>query len=238
MNLTLLFSSSLKALGDEVKTAYKYYMAKKSVFGERELIENLPSSIRTQLVMAAYEVDIQKLTYLKNEDTAYVCFLMLSMRPFNCLPQEVLLEQNDIADEIIFLLRGTVHLIRRGEDIDEAACELVEDPNNFPFDETTPCLVGMVTEGGFFGDLGYRKKAPRVASYESQNICQMLSVSRQEMDHANHMYALSGKHFMKETQSRLEVFEKALASSIIMLGSGRLSKNHIFVDGVLVDSSR
>mmetsp|Transcript_18172 Transcript_18172/g.37059 ORF Transcript_18172/g.37059 Transcript_18172/m.37059 type:complete len:1366 (-) Transcript_18172:58-4155(-) len=226
-----------KALGDEVKTAYKYYMAKKSVFGERELIENLPSSIRTQLVMAAYEVDVQKLTYLKNEDSAYVCFLMLSMRPFNCLPQDVLLEQNDIADEIIFLLRGTVHLIRRGEDIDEAACELVEDPDNFPFDETTPCLVGMVTEGGFFGDLGYRKKAPRVASYEAQNICQMLSVTRQEMDHANHMYSLSGKHFMKETQSRLEVFDNALKSSIIMLGSGRLSKNHIFVDGVLVDSS-
>ena len=56
-----------KGLGDEVKTAFKYYMGKKSVFGERDLVMDLPSSIRTQLVKAAYEVDIQKLTYLKNE---------------------------------------------------------------------------------------------------------------------------------------------------------------------------
>ncbi|GMH86647.1 hypothetical protein TrVE_jg10696 [Triparma verrucosa] len=223
-----------KGLGEEIKTAFKYFMSKKSVFGERDLVMDLPSSIRTQLVKAAYEVDIQKLTYLKNEDSAYVCYLMLSMRPFNCLPGEVLLEQNDIADEVVFLLRGTVHMVRRGPDIDDAASELVEDSENFPFDETTPCVVGVCSEGGFFGDLGYRKKAPRVASYEAINICQMLSISRLELDNANHMYAISGKHFGEETDKRLVVFEEALNSEIIALSNGRISKKDIFVDGVLV----
>eukprot|EP00520_Triparma_pacifica_P017623 CAMPEP_0118633512 /NCGR_PEP_ID=MMETSP0785-20121206/1037_1 /TAXON_ID=91992 /ORGANISM="Bolidomonas pacifica, Strain CCMP 1866" /LENGTH=1378 /DNA_ID=CAMNT_0006524393 /DNA_START=171 /DNA_END=4304 /DNA_ORIENTATION=+ len=226
-----------KALADNVKVAFKYYMAKKSVFTENDLVMDLPSSIRTELVKQAYEVDIEKIKYLKNEDDAYVTYIMLSLKPFNCSPFDVILEQNDIADEVVFLLRGTVQLLHRGKDVDDAAKVLVDDPEEIPEDNSTPCLVGIVTEGGFFGDLGLTQKTPRVATYEAQNICQMLSISRNDLEDANHMYALSGKNFNEEINIRYAAFSKAMASEMIISEeNGGMCKSELFMDGTVVSA--
>ena len=93
----------------------------------------------------------------------------------------------------------------------------------------------MVGEGGFFGDLGYRKKKPRVARYTSQNICQMLSISRENLDHANTVFPRSGKRFNDETDKRLETFEKVKKCDEVKTSEGKITKKMIFVDGKLVD---
>jgi hypothetical protein len=126
--------------------------------------------------------------------------------------------------------------LHRGEDVDEAAKKLVEDPDSFPSDCTTPCLVGVVTEGGFFGDLGWVKKTPRVATYEAQNICQMLSISRHDIEDANHQYSLSGKNFSVEINRRYEVFADSMAASTIISDEGGICKSELFMDGVLVSA--
>jgi len=120
-----------KNLAGEIKTAFKYYMSKKSVFPERDLVMDLPQSLRSELVSAAYAVDIEKVTYLKGEDEGYISHLMLCMKPFTNPQGDILLEYGDVADEVVFLMRGLVHLTTfnaRGEEV----------------------LVGMVGEGERF----------------------------------------------------------------------------------------
>ena len=48
---------------------------------------------------------------------------MLSMKPESCPANDTLLEQHDVSEEMIFLQKGTVHLITRGTDVEDAAGE-------------------------------------------------------------------------------------------------------------------
>jgi len=71
---------------------------------------DLPQTLRSELVMAAYSVDIEKVVYLKGEDEGYISHLMLCMKPFTNPQGDVLLEFGDVADEVVFLMRGLVHM--------------------------------------------------------------------------------------------------------------------------------
>ncbi|GMI34227.1 hypothetical protein TeGR_g10147 [Tetraparma gracilis] len=212
-------------------------MAKKSVFDETSLVMKLPPSIRTELVMEAYQVDIDKLRYFKTEDDAYVCHLMLAMKPLVASAHEMLLEQGDIVDEVIFLLRGTVRIVVREASVDLAANDLIAGTEEEPFPPESPCLIGIVSEGGYFGDLGLRAKTPRLGSFEAVNICQMLSVSRTDLEEANHAYVLSGQRFVKESETRLRLFRDAKETPVMLTPTGQLCYTKMFVDGELVEAS-
>ena len=215
----------------------KYYMAKKSVFDEGTLVMRLPPSIRTELVMAAYHVDIAKLNFFKGEDVGYVCSLMMAMKPLTCLPDEVLLEQGDIVEEVIFLVRGTVRIVVREVEVDEAANDLAEEMgDDEPYPAGSPGLIGIIGEGGYFGDIGLTAKTPRLGSFEAVNICQMLSISRQDLESANHTFVLSGQRFVRESESRLKVFRGAKKSAIMLTPTGNITYSKIFADGYPVDA--
>ncbi|GMH57191.1 hypothetical protein TrLO_g1723 [Triparma laevis f. longispina] len=225
-------------LAKEVRAAVKYYMSKKSVFEEKDLVMDLPPSIRTQLVKAAYEDDIQRIKFFRNKDWAYVCFAMLSMKPLTCPAKDTLFEQHDVSEEVIFLQKGTVHLITRGTDVEDAAEDLgfEGEMDIFNKGQKTTCLVGMVSEGGFFGDLECRNKGPRIVAYETVSSCHMFALSRDALESANHIYATSGKQFEADSDRRLKIFNTAMASDFVMLRNGKISKRELFVDSKLVNA--
>lgn len=180
----------------------------------------------------------QQIKFFRNKDWAYVCFAMLSMKPLTCPAKDTLFEQHDVSEEVIFLQKGTVHLITRGTDVEDAAEDLgfEGEMDIFNKGQKNPCLVGMVSEGGFFGDLECRNKGPRMVAYETVSSCHMFALSRDVLESANHIYATSGKQFEADSDRRLKIFNTAMASDFVMLRNGKISKRELFVDSKLVNA--
>jgi len=63
----------------------------------------------------------------------------------------------------------------------------------------------------------------------------MLSISRENLDHANMIYPISGKRFNEETDKRLATFKETMACVEVLTSEGRKTKKKIFLDGILVD---
>ena len=59
---------------------------------------------QVQLTHTLYKLPIDKVDLLRSEDRAFVALIMVHLKPFNIgLAGEVICEQSDIAEEVLFV---------------------------------------------------------------------------------------------------------------------------------------
>ena len=214
-----------KSLKETVKEAYRYYLSKRSVFNERDMSLELPSSLRNEIILKAYEDVVGRVLFFQGEDDSYVSYLVLFMKPYMCSPNETFIEEGDIADDIAFLIRGFVSMRLKPANVDtKAASELV--------------IAGYVKEGEMMGDFGFTTKTARMCSYVAErNYIDVVSISREDFESANAMYVISSKHFLEETKLRLDEFKVVFKSADARDDrDGTLTKTMIMVGGRAVRS--
>ena len=121
-----------------------------------DIIENLPNYIVQDLVLELYSNDINKIKLFKEAETSFIVNLLPLCRPFESQPEEIIFKEGDICNEIVFIKQGTIRILS----------------NNGQKD----ILVGIMTEGGMFGDAEYYRNTTSIATYSTAKYCQFLSV--------------------------------------------------------------
>eukprot|EP00931_Biecheleriopsis_adriatica_P055558 TRINITY_DN32880_c0_g2_i1.p1 TRINITY_DN32880_c0_g2~~TRINITY_DN32880_c0_g2_i1.p1 ORF type:complete len:1355 (-),score=283.65 TRINITY_DN32880_c0_g2_i1:72-4136(-) len=92
-----------------------YTLQKKSIFNEAEMLGNMPSSMRNDVIQRSYKDWLGKLEQpFKNEDLAFRIELVQMLQPQQVFQKEVMLEEGEIAAEVYVVAHGCLEVICDG----------------------------------------------------------------------------------------------------------------------------
>lgn len=151
-----------------------YYLKKRTTAKESEILKDLPSSIRRELVRRIYREDLERVKFLHSVDSSFVVDIIVDSRPFRAYPGEILFNEGDLCKDFVFVKSGlvemSIHVPIAGVGLEGNGG--VQRP------------VGCVLEGGFFGDTEWHYRCTCVATYLARNHCYMLLISQQCIEQA------------------------------------------------------
>lgn len=213
-------------LKGQIKDAYAFYLTKKSSFGESGIFEELPPNLLNRLVMSIYSREVHRINLFKICDENLVVKLVIEMKPFQALPGMKIIEKGDVADEVIFILRGLVQFttigytkrrvlnehsegeIGREDGLDRIDEEDGEEKGGVAVDAVT----GYSTEGGYFGDYEYYKRTIRMVTHRAMCNCSLMSLPTVVLDEALPSYPLTNDKLNMEFEQRYQNFVTASKS--------------------------
>jgi Ion transport protein/Cyclic nucleotide-binding domain len=133
-----------------------------------------------------YTKEIHCIHAFRNSDMDFVSHLMVSSKPYKASTGEVIYDTRDVADEMTFILRGSVRIIVN--------------------DGFKDILAGYSTTGGFFGDFEFFKKSVRTARYEAVQSSSLLSVGYKHFVCAIETFPIAGRKFLAQLKRRFDLF--------------------------------
>ena len=152
------------------------------------MFEDLPSTLRIKLIGHKYFREIQTIHLFRNSDIDFVSQLVIRSKPYHALAGEIIYDMRDVAEEMTFILRGSVRII-------------INDGHK-------DVLVGYSTAGGFFGDFEFYKKSIRTARYEAAENCSLLAIEYSHFITAIEDYPDHGRKFMIRLKRRFQIFSQ------------------------------
>jgi uncharacterized protein YaiE (UPF0345 family) len=131
----------------QVKEAYSYYLKQRPSISESGLYNELPTALKHKLANHMFFKEIQNIHIFRNSNNEFVTQLIVHSIPYCAAAGEILYDTKDVAEEMTFILKGTVRII-----VNKGSGDI---------------LVGYATRGGFFGDFEFYKKSIRTARYDN-----------------------------------------------------------------------
>lgn len=201
-------------LRTKTTVAYRYYLRKKSAFDETEILNDLPTALLSSLVLTGYAEYIDHIRLFKDLKRVFVVKLIVGFRPFQASVGEYVLKQNDVVEELVFIMRGLVQFSTSSDGRETA-------------------VTGYSTDGGMFGDFEYYRKSNRFLNYVAMASCNLLSVTVKHFDEAMIAYPDAGAVVLMQLKTRYKNFLYAKASESFQKETGVRVKTSLWVDGVL-----
>lgn len=99
-------------LQKRVKQFYEYYLSRKSAFNEDIILAELSSSLRRQVVLFLNRDIITKIPFFNGEDENFVSHVVSVLRPEFCVPNDYVFKENDTGNEMYFLIKGRVSILK------------------------------------------------------------------------------------------------------------------------------
>lgn len=95
-------------LKGRVRQYFSYYLAKKSMFDEQVILDELSPNLRLEMVLHHYRDVVNQVPFFKQEDGNFVAAVLTQLKPMAVLRDTVLYKQGDYGMEMFFLLKGVV----------------------------------------------------------------------------------------------------------------------------------
>jgi len=89
---------------------YYVYLLNCKLHSEKEVLGELSSSLRNEVVAFSKAKLITSLDIFKGLEPSFITALIVHMRPFTAMPGETIMQEGDVSLEIYFLVRGSVEL--------------------------------------------------------------------------------------------------------------------------------
>ncbi|QDZ18229.1 ion transport protein [Chloropicon primus] len=140
-NQFLKFYNLPKDLAKRVRNNMEYGWTLHSGMDQHELLQVLPDSLRTEVLMHVQRNVIQTCTMFKECDKAFIKAMCLNLEPNAYLPYEVVYEEGDATRDVYFVSRGRFKVVTG-----------------------TGRALSVLSEGDYFGELSYFDYTRRSAS--------------------------------------------------------------------------
>jgi CRP-like cAMP-binding protein len=174
-------------------------------------------------VLSIYSKEVHRILLFRECEENFIVQLIIAAKPFQALPGTKIVLKGDVADEVMFLMRGVVQFTTVGYTEDEGVVDAV---------------TGYSTEGGYFGDFEYYKRTIRLVTHRAMCNCSIMSIPTSVIDTALSRYPVTGeKIFGFELERRYQNFLTASQSEAVKQEGYRYYiKEILTVDGTLSPS--
>ena len=197
------------------KAACRYYFSKKSVFAEQSILSEVPEVMYRRIVRQLYRKEIAGVEWLRTGDTQFVVQVVVLLKPMCAEPGDVLLDEDDLATEVMFIQHGCVHQLRHSE---RSGHEV---------------LVGAATSGDMCGELACGRNVPQPVACRVAARCTLLAISKEDLAGQLAMVPAAGASWKRLCSSRWQAHAGALGSSECV-ESGQRTMTLISVNGTLL----
>lgn len=189
--------------------AYLYYLKERPSVAQSNFWSELPLQLRLKLVNDRFYREIQAIRLFQDGDAEFVSQLIVRSKPYKVLAGQLIHDVGDIAEEISFILEGSVRITIPG---------------------FTDELVGCGTVGGYFGELEFYKTSTRTARYVALHDCTLLGVEYSCLAAAVEDNPAAGSEFLLEIEHRYNVFQEVSKNTFLSKSCAARSRS-VFVKG-------
>jgi Cyclic nucleotide-binding domain/Ion channel len=144
------------AVGARIGNYYRYLWQHRLDQNETELLDRLPLSLRTEVLLHLRRDLLQAVPLFSDADDTFIREIALSLTPVFFLPGDYVIRAGDRDRDMYFINRGTVEVIG-------------------PDGATVLAHLGT---GDFFGEMALLDDAPRAASVRALDYCDLYRLER------------------------------------------------------------
>lgn len=170
----------------KIRSYYLYLWSTHQGVDESELLEELPSSLRSEVALFLNREVIQKVPLFEGCDNNLISALVLRMKPQIYSPGDLVVRKDEIGHEMYFISRGTVEVGSEG------------------FAE----VFATLGPGSFFGEMALLLDAKRTASVRTCTYCDIYMLTKSDFDNVlqdNVEFAARIREIAKERKKQLEL---------------------------------
>ena len=148
-----------KSLRIKVGDYYRYLWESRHGYDDRTVLATLPPALRAEIILALHAELIEQVPFFQGTERRSAEAIVLAFKPRLAAPGEVLFRAGDPADALYVIKRGAVDII-------SAAGE----------------TLTQLQSGAFFGEMALLDHAPRNATAQAADYCELFVLSRGEFD--------------------------------------------------------
>jgi len=184
-NQFLKFYNLPRDLAKRVRNNMEYGWTLHSGMDQHELLQVLPASLRTEVLMHVQRNVIQTCTMFKECDKAFIKAMCLALEPNAYLPYEVVYEEGDATRDVFFVSRGRFKVVTG-----------------------TGRALSVLSEGDYFGELSYFDYTRRSASVVAITYGEVYVISCKELDRILESFPEYVSVLRREAAQHARVYDK------------------------------
>lgn len=160
INSYLSYKSVPKRLKQRVQNYYQYIWHNRMVQRERDLLSNLPSSLKKEILIFINRKLIEKVPFFKKTNKDFIGEIILQLKTEIFLPGDYIFKKGDVGDCMYFIGSGSVNVLSA--------------------DETS--TLATLREGNYFGEIALIKKVSRTKSVKAVDYCYLYTLEKKNFD--------------------------------------------------------
>jgi CRP-like cAMP-binding protein len=220
-------------LGTQLKEkaikSYVYYVDKKADMEFASSLNGIPRNLLSNMIGSVYARTIKRIKFFEslvtNRDREFIVDLIIRAKPFEASRLELISGAGDFAEEMVFILRGSVRIYST------RSVDYVNPFTNEASTKVEQVTEGFATQGDFFGDFEYVTRTTRDANYEARCKCDLLAISYANLDFLLAKYTSAGDKLMSKINNRLRVFQHTIGVERMDTTRATMVRGHVFVNG-------
>ncbi|KAK9863077.1 hypothetical protein WJX84_002556 [Apatococcus fuscideae] len=174
-------------LRQRIRDSYEARWKAEKHFNEEEILEELPSSLRTEVCMHACAELVASVPFFEDAEEGFVTSLVTLLHPQVHLKGDLVCREGEIAREMYFIKSGTVQV------------QLHDRP------------VTLLKKGSYFGEIGLLRTARRNASVRAMTDCDLFVLTKEGFDEVMKEYPQMSKAMDLVAEHRIRALHKSSA---------------------------
>lgn len=191
-------------LTKRILSSFNLRWKKYKAFDETDVLECLPSSLRTEVCLFAARDLVKSLPFLHNAEEGLILMMVNMLKPQTFIKKELIIREGEVAKEMYFLNEGTVQV------------------------ESNGMIVTLLRRGSYFGEIGLLRESKRVASVRARSNVDAYALTKEDFVTLMTHYPDSAVAMGKIAEHRKYNLDKAK----LRRGSAPGSKHKSFLESV------
>ena len=145
-----------KELTKRILSSFNLRWKKYKAFDEAEVLDCLPSSIKTEVCLFAARDLVKSLPFLHNAEEGLILIMVNMLKPQTFIKKELIIREGEVAKEMYFLNEGTVQV------------------------ESNGTIITLLRRGSYFGEIDLLRESKRVASVRARSNVDAYTLTKED----------------------------------------------------------
>ena len=147
-------------LQQRIRTYYHFVWNRHREVGEKEILTDLPDTLKVDVFVHINSEIIEKVPLFQGASPEFIQAIALKLKPRVYAPNEKIIKQDSVGDEMFFIAFGEVEVIA----------------------EETQGVCNVLRNGNFFGEIALLYSETRIATVKSRTWCDLFVLTREDFE--------------------------------------------------------
>jgi voltage-gated potassium channel len=179
LNALISYRKLPKDLQNKLRNYYTYLWEKRLGFNEHSFLGSLPPSLRREMLMYLKKDAVEKIPVFKGADSRLITEIAQCLEPMVFTPNDIVFHAGDQAEEMYFIIKGTMQVI-----------------------SADGTILAVLTEGAFFGEMALFMNRTRSATISALSFCDVYMLKKHDVDRVFAKHPAFAKKIREEAEQR------------------------------------
>eukprot|EP01135_Chromosphaera_perkinsii_P004900 Nk52_evm5s304 gene=Nk52_evmTU5s304 len=194
-------SEYMKELGipDAVKKRitgyYRYVWLRNKGRDRNTLFSGMPLTFQAEISLSINDQMLNRIPLFKQTDLGFLRMLSLVIKPYLYLPGEVIIHEEDIGRELLYVARGKIQIYKE--------------------EASGPRILATMSKGGFIGETCMAFSTARSASVRAISHCDIFVLTKKDIEKVLHHYPEIGESILALSNRKFKYAETHVHDNIM-----------------------